>query len=248
MSKHLSTLLALFLAGTALSAQTNKELRPYRTLLKDISPAAIERYGAEAKKALELDRKHNDPKSGFRMSKAEYDRFQDNNKRYLEYLDFHNIGELGCSWYCGGELANIQSTSHLKAAGCIKYSADKAFDENLATAWVEGAEGIGQGESLSLQINSGTIHTISIYNGYQKDINTFRNNARVKRLALDINGKPYAVLALDDQAGVQLFRIDEVSGSHDKPLTLSFRILEVYPGAKYSDTAISDIVFDGPHH
>ena len=65
--------------------------------------------------------------------------------------------------------------------------------------------------------------------------------------ATDGNGKPYAILALQDSRTLQCFDVGTL-GFHDdaKPdWTLKFEILEVYPGSKHDDTVIAELYFDG---
>ena len=66
------------------------------------------------------------------------------------------------------------------------------------------------------------------------------------------NHKPYAVLNLEDSRSLQIFdvgvlgfRESFIETGEPETWTLTFEILEVYPGEKYQDTAISDLYFDG---
>ena len=67
------------------------------------------------------------------------------------------------------------------------------------------------------------------------------------------NGEPYAILELDDTRDVQKFDVGLLGfyrpGARDQSgepdWTIRFEILEVYPGDKYEDTAITEIYFDG---
>ena len=61
------------------------------------------------------------------------------------------------------------------------------------------------------------------------------------------NDVPYAILQLNDTRNLQCFDVG-VLGPHDEQApqwSLKFEILEVYPGTKYEDTAISELYFDG---
>ena len=64
------------------------------------------------------------------------------------------------------------------------------------------------------------------------------------------NDQPYAILNLKDRRDCQQFEIG-LLGYEDKEKapawSIKFEILEVYPGDKYEDTAISEIYFDGIH-
>jgi hypothetical protein len=93
------------------------------------------------------------------------------------------------------------------------------------------------------------ITAVSIHNGYIKDKRTWKNNGRVKKLLMYYNDEPYAILNLQDTRDCQTFDVG-VLGFHDfkedaPDWTIKFEILEVYPGNKYQDTAITEIYFDG---
>ena len=151
-----------------------------------------------------------------------------------------------CSWYCGGQIDSVTASSAL----ADRYTAEKAHDFSIVTAWVEGVEGNGVGEYLRYSF-PGTcprITTVLIHNGYVKNWEVWRDNARVKRLLMYYNDEPYAILNLQDTMGLQSFDVG-VLGYEDKDSapawSIKFEILEVYPGKKYEDTAITEIYFDG---
>ena len=115
-------------------------------------------------------------------------------------------------------------------------------------------EGNGVGEYLQYTFkgNCSRITKVKILNGYVKSESTWRNNGRVKRLLMYYNHKPYAVLNLEDSRSLQIFDVGVlgfyesfIETGEPETWTLSFEILEVYPGEKYQDTAISDLYFDG---
>jgi hypothetical protein len=62
------------------------------------------------------------------------------------------------------------------------------------------------------------------------------------------NDKPYVVLNLQDTMNLQSFNVG-ILGYEDRDSapawSIKFEILEVYPGEKYEDTAITEIYFDG---
>lgn len=151
-----------------------------------------------------------------------------------------------CSWYCGGQIDSVTASSAL----ADRYAAEKAHDFSIVTAWVEGVEGNGVGEYLRYSF-PGTcprITTVLIHNGYVKNWEVWRDNARVKKLLMYYNDEPYAILNLQDTMGLQSFDVG-VLGYEDKDSapawSIKFEILEVYPGKKYEDTAITEIYFDG---
>lgn len=160
--------------------------------------------------------------------------------------DHLDISIWGCSWYCGGGPDSIFASSILPQNKDIDYIAENVHDFSLRTAWVEGANGYGIGESITIrfQKQSPPVTTVKIYNGYMKSDKSWKDNSRVKQLKLYINDVPYALLNLKDSKSEQIFDI----GSHqglESDLYLKFEIIDVYKGDKYDDVAIAEIEFDG---
>jgi hypothetical protein len=145
------------------------------------------------------------------------------------------------SWHsmmCDGPQPDkTKASSTLVAQGKVKYLANNVCDDNPNTAWVEGNADYGIGEYLEFKewgaMGDGTI---SILNGYQSSKASWENNSRVKKFKVTVNGKDYCTLELSDVMGIQTFIL-----SNNKSGTIRFTIMEVYPGLKWKDTAISGI-------
>ena len=150
----------------------------------------------------------------------------------------------GCSWYCGGGNYKIKASSSLGDS----YKVEFANDLSYKTAWVEGKkdEGIGEYLEYYFKNDSPRITEIIISNGYMKSEETWKNNNRVKKLKLYVNGVPFGILNLKDSRTDQYFEMGTLG--HNKngtDLILKFEILKVYKGSKHNDTAITEIYFDG---
>ncbi|MCU0392806.1 MAG: hypothetical protein MUE81_16985 [Thermoflexibacter sp.] len=154
-----------------------------------------------------------------------------------------------CSWYCGGDSYKQVASSTLKSTGSINYNASNAHDLSYKTAWVEGVQGDGIGEYLAYYFKNSCprVTEIIVSNGYVKSDKAWKENSRVKTLKLYINDKPYAILNLMDTKADQSFELGEPVGRYQdgKDMILKFEILSTYKGDKYSDTAITEIFFDG---
>lgn len=159
----------------------------------------------------------------------------------------------GCSWYCGGNVTEFKASSSLAPVNSISYTANKAHDFDITTAWVEGKPGHGIGEYIEYTIdmtpdnaskNLG-ITQIILANGYKKTKATWQENARVKKLNMVVNGKPYGMLDLLDSFEFQVINISKIMLPPRKITTIRFEIVDVYPGSKFQDTAISELLFDG---
>lgn len=154
----------------------------------------------------------------------------------------------GCSWYCGGGNYKVNSSSTLSNEKDLHYTATNANDLSYQTAWVEGKNGEGNGEYLEYYFknDSPRVTTVIISNGYMKSESAWKNNNRVKKLKMSVNGKPFGILNLEDSKSDQSFEVGKLGhNANGTDLVLKFEILEVYKGDKYNDTAITEIYFDG---
>lgn len=170
--------------------------------------------------------------------------------------NYYDVMGPGCSWYCGGGQDTLSASSYLRPGKTANYEPKNIHDLNFATAWVEGVAGHGIGESITYHFppQNPRITQIIVVNGYVKSDKTWKENSRVKKLKLYIDDKPVAFLMLQDVKNEQSFTVDPIGYSDrtdyeqllKKPwFTIKFEILEVYPGSKYQDTAITEIYFDG---
>lgn len=159
----------------------------------------------------------------------------------------------GCSWYCGGFVSGFNASSTLSAQKNIRYAAELAHDFNITTAWVDGNPDYGVGEYLEYSFDMTTIKEhhelgitkIIIANGYKKSKKIWQENSRVKKLKLYVDNKPFAHLELLDSYEFQTVAIGKLMLPQQHVMTLRFEIVEVYPGTKYQDTAITELLFDG---
>lgn len=67
----------------------------------------------------------------------------------------------------------------------------------------------------------------------------------MKKLKLYVDNKPFAHLELLDSYEFQTVAIGKLMLPQQHVMTLRFEIVEVYPGTKYQDTAITELLFDG---
>lgn len=111
--------------------------------------------------------------------------------------------------------------------------------------WVEGAEGDGIGESLTLTINQPVKATrLLIHNGYRKSGEVFQMNNRVKKLGVRVNGgAPFSAELPDDYAGEGWVDLPQDAG----PLkTVTLTIEDVYRGTTFRDTCINFVEVEVP--
>jgi len=249
--KHFLTII-LFLLAFGCFCQNVPEMNPLLGELIDKSAKGEINFLKEIEECEAFSEKYSFEEIG-KMSQEKQD-FFDNCLEGKE--DYWEILGAGCSWYCGGGLDTLSTSSSLKSFKKIKYSAFNAHDLNYKTAWVEGVDGYGIGEFLMYHFppESPRITKIIIINGYVKSEKTWRENSRVKKLKMYLNDELFAILNLKDSREKQEFSFKPIGNSEredfailkTKPWwTMKFEIAEVYEGEKYDDTAITEIYFDG---
>jgi hypothetical protein len=155
-------------------------------------------------------------------------------KKKIELNEDENPFLYGSGCTEGPSIARASST--LSPQGNSDYKADNLFDWDPQTPWVEGKSDYGIGEYFQVDLPfSGS--SVSIFNGYQKTYETWKNNSRVKKFKVYGDGRPLCYLILKDLMGYQTFNIPN-DNDYD---TYTFEIMEVYPGIKWKDVAISEI-------
>ena len=113
-----------------------------------------------------------------------------------------------------------------------------AFDGDPITSWQDGdrsKEGIGETLTVSLG-QTQSIGGFYINNGNHRSQEIYNSNSRVKTLQVDLDDVSYVLLLSDSEHDVVVY--------FDSPIpceTITFTILDTYPGAKYNDTTIADI-------
>jgi hypothetical protein len=172
---------------------------------------------------------------------------------YRDYSEIScSLAGSACSLACAMGWT-LSASSFLPDNGTKNYDAENMNDGLENTAWVEGAKGDGIGEKIFARVScdSKTYNVsfwgIRIANGYQTDSNTWKNNSRIKSLKVYQNAKPFLIIHLQDQMGVQRakWKPDIIRLNNGDLIT--FEITEVYKGDKYEDVAVSDLVLDGAH-
>lgn len=199
--------------------------------------------------------------NGFLFAQTTLTAIVERDEKYFDYEDYAGpdepIGELiflkGCSWYCAGTIHQIYASSELPPSGGNSYYAGNAHDFQAKTAWIEGKPDYGIGESITYVFDYSNepdqaehlgVNKLLIANGYKKSRVLWKANSRIKKLRMYLNGEFYADIELVDAFEIQTVEFEPImfrSGRKE----LKFEILEVYPGTRYKDTAISLLMFDG---
>ncbi|HEX8705326.1 MAG TPA: hypothetical protein VF815_41220 [Myxococcaceae bacterium] len=125
------------------------------------------------------------------------------------------------------------------------YHPSYVLDDDPKTAWVEGADGEGSGESLTIPVSnlaSARAVRLVVFNGYQKTKGLLSANAAPKQVTVTVldPGKGESArqqLTLERKMGPQSFDIPVKGAVAEVVLTVD----SVHPGSKYKDTCISDV-------
>jgi hypothetical protein len=168
-------------------------------------------------------------------------------RKYGDLTIYDDLYSGKCSWYCGGEVKSVTASSCLSPNNKFDYKGENAHDFSHESVWATKGKGIGESLTYTFEGKCPRITEVKILNGHVKSEKAWRANSRVKKLRMYYNGKPYAILNLQDSRTLQCFDVGTL-GYHDetKPdWTLKFEILEVYPGSKYDDTVIAELYFEG---
>ena len=135
-----------------------------------------------------------------------------------------------------GVPTSLCASSVLASQGSNSYGPENLIDDSLATAWVEGVSGTGEGQTLAWEFGADTdIRTLYLVNGYAKSERTFTRNARVASLRVTGSTGAQATLSLRDTMDWQRFDLPGMAAQR----WLQLEILSTYPGTHYEDTAIS---------
>ena len=122
----------------------------------------------------------------------------------------------------------------------LTYSAERVFDGDVKTAWVEAEEGFGKGAWIQSSFPEMTIKQIAIYPGCNLYESSWKNNNRPKDITLIFSSGQQEKKSLSDERRLQIFTLDKPQ------LTSSLRVVleSVFQGEKFDDTCISEIVYD----
>ncbi len=121
------------------------------------------------------------------------------------------------------------------------YGPSNLTDGDDSTAWVEGSDGQGVGDFVVLEFDTArAIRGLTIRNGYDKNPDIFAKNSRVKDIELRFSSGDSIEATLKDTPGAQQVELSQPVNA--KWVELIIR--SVYPGSKYSDTAINELSVD----
>lgn len=136
------------------------------------------------------------------------------------------------------KVIGVSSTSHLVEKNFV-HKEDRVIDKDISTAWVEGVEGQGEGEEVKLVFDkSYLINGFVIHAGYHKNEKVYEKNSRPSQIEVFFSDGSSETFNLKDVREAQEVKFSEPVETD----SVSFVVRSVYPGSKYKDTVISEIV------
>ena len=99
------------------------------------------------------------------------------------------------------KFTEAEASSVLAPQGENVYDADMVLDRNPSTAWVEGVDGLGEGEYITLYADGPQkVHGIRILQGYMKSQEVYKQNAAPYKYRLEFSDG--TVIETDPQSGL----------------------------------------------
>ncbi len=156
----------------------------------------------------------------------------------------------GCSLGCAVGW-DIKASSTREQQGKVKYGIENIEDGKLKTAWIPTGNGIGESVSFVFKkkhfknMKSTTFWGLELINGYAKNKTVWQENSRIKRFRIEHNNKPLYEVRLADSMEIQSVNFTPFTIKPGSVVKLV--ILETYPGTRYEDVAITELVPQGAH-
>ncbi len=126
-------------------------------------------------------------------------------------------------------------------------------DDSAQSAWTapDGTTGVGVRfkfifpKKLPAELQGTPLYGLDLINGVWKSEEQWKAHGRVKKARLYYNDKPFLDVSFADSRRWERLSFPDIMVKAGD--TMSFEILEVYPGEKAPGAAITEIVLQGAH-
>lgn len=145
------------------------------------------------------------------------------------------------------KIDNLKASSTLSDGSSISYDCSNLIDNNKDTAWVEGVEGVGEGEFVEFTSDGPQeVSGVFLTNGYYKDMQTYNKNGVATKLKFEFSDGTVVEEEFDLLYHYHL--TDNFSDfiSFNKVIETDYikmTIVSAKAGEEYEDTCISEIRF-----
>lgn len=134
---------------------------------------------------------------------------------------------------------SVLSSAFLPTAGDVDYGPENLTDRGARTAWCVSGKAGGPAW-IALTFDKPTpLPVLGWLNGYHKSSGTYRANARVRTVAAYADGQLLGRFGLEDRMSPQRLNLPTVLAREYR-----FAVEAVYPGAKYDDLCVTEILAD----
>jgi hypothetical protein len=157
-----------------------------------------------------------------------------------------------------GETWNALRSEDAKATSYLRsnwnrftenYHPTYVLDEDPATAWVEGVDGNGEGQVLSIPVS--TVRgvravRVRVRNGYQKSEALLRANAAPRDVRIHLLNPSGTRIATVDDTWEKAMGWQEVvlGATKGDVAAVQIEVVTTHPGTRYADGCISDVLVD----
>ncbi|MFN7145346.1 MAG: discoidin domain-containing protein [Myxococcota bacterium] len=136
--------------------------------------------------------------------------------------------------------------------GANLFAPSAAIDGKIETAWLVPGESPNRGEWIEIDVPRGEVDKLSLYNGYNKNGETFKDYPRVKKVRVDIfaldddqNAKQVATATLDvaDKAEWQVLDLPDTkidAGLFGGRVRVS--VVDIYDGEDFPNLGLSEVL------
>lgn len=126
----------------------------------------------------------------------------------------------------------ITVSGYNKPQGVNTYGPQNLKDGDIRTAWC-----ISASNKPVITIKGNNAGKVAIFNGYQKNYSSYLNNSRAKVISIEAGGSGNLNNELVNSMSPQF--VDLAPNGE-----INIRIESYYPGRKYNDLCISELIFD----
>ncbi|SDL09537.1 discoidin domain-containing protein [Paenibacillus jilunlii] len=159
---------------------------------------------------------------------------------YKVNLHTYKVTEIKDSWSEAYHFADKMEVSKITASSTLpkskagSYTASQIIDGDTATCWCEGVKGSGIGQSFTVSFPKKTkVGSLKVLPGYGKSVSAYLENNSVRKAKLTFSDGSSFIADFTKETALELPKVKATT-------SITFTILEVTPGSKYSDTCVSE--------
>lgn len=146
----------------------------------------------------------------------------------------------------------VETSSVLESQEGKTYDGNNLIDGDYCTAWVEGVNGVGVDETITLHLDKPTeVYGILLYNGYLDSVDLYNKNGKVTKVSVDFGQgqvvkkeiDTYAPQTSEDSISEMDMNIGQIALDQSIVTdTITITITDAVAGDKYDDTCMSEVV------